>query len=45
MNAIMEMKANPGSQDKVGRTTISYSAESDHEIGVHRSIDLGVFPD
>ena len=45
VNAIMEMKANPGSQTKDGRTAISYSAEFGHELYVRRFIDLGVFPD
>ncbi|KAH7129621.1 hypothetical protein B0J13DRAFT_139833 [Dactylonectria estremocensis] len=43
--AILEMKANPNSQDEAGRTAISYCAEFGYQSYLRTFIDLGTFLD
>ncbi|KAM5357790.1 hypothetical protein ACJZ2D_015905 [Fusarium nematophilum] len=43
--AILEMKANPNSQDKDGRTAISYCAQFGYQSYLRTFIDLGTFLD
>ncbi|KAH6714364.1 hypothetical protein BKA61DRAFT_673660 [Leptodontidium sp. MPI-SDFR-AT-0119] len=43
--AILEMKANPNSQDKDGRTAISYCAQFGYQSYLQSFIDLGTFLD
>jgi ankyrin repeat protein len=45
VTALLEMKANINSQDKFGRTAITYSARYGHDAEAKRFVDLGAFLD